>query len=100
MFKELEDAEALGLAFHQLPFESLGKEPLMRPGRVLTDIERSEHLPLAARLAARSTYELLRAVAEKAPERRAHSSRSTSRASQSARLTHLRCLARQAAPDR
>jgi hypothetical protein len=36
----------------------------MRPGRVLTDIEQSEHLPLATRLAARSTYELLQAAAE------------------------------------
>jgi fatty-acyl-CoA synthase len=40
----------------------------MRPGRVLTDIEQSEQIPLAARLAARSTYELLRAAAEMAPE--------------------------------
>jgi len=40
----------------------------MRPGRVLTDIEQSEQIPLAARLAARSTYELLRAAAEAAPE--------------------------------
>ena len=72
----------------------------MRPGRVLTDIEQSEHLPLAARLAARSTYELLRNAAETAPEQRAHSSRSTSQASSSARLAHLTCLAEQAAPDR
>src|SRR5713101_2385022 len=43
----------------------------MRPGRVLTDIEQSERLPLAARLAARSTYELLRAAAERTPEHRA-----------------------------
>lgn len=43
----------------------------MRPGRVLTDIEQSEQLPLAARLAARSTYELLRAAAETAPEQMA-----------------------------
>ncbi len=27
----------------------------MRPGRILADIEQSEHLPLAARFAARST---------------------------------------------
>jgi hypothetical protein len=40
----------------------------MRPGRVLIDIEQSEQIPLAARLAARSTYELLRAAAETAPE--------------------------------
>jgi fatty-acyl-CoA synthase len=43
----------------------------MRPGRILTDIEQSEQIPLAARLAARSTYELLRAAAERAPEHRA-----------------------------
>ncbi len=72
----------------------------MRQGRVLTDIEQSEQIPLAARLAARSTYELLQAAAETAPEHRAHSSRSTSQARQSARLTHLPCLAGQAAPDR
>lgn len=47
-----------------LRFCQQGKEPLMRPGRVLTDIEQSEHLPLATRLAARSTYELLQAAAE------------------------------------
>jgi fatty-acyl-CoA synthase len=40
----------------------------MRPGRILTDIEQSEQIPLAARLAAHSTYELLRAAAETAPE--------------------------------
>ena len=43
----------------------------MRQGRVLTDIEQSEHIPLAARLAAGSTYELLQAAAETAPEHRA-----------------------------
>jgi fatty-acyl-CoA synthase len=43
----------------------------MRQGCVLTDIEQSEHIPLAARLAARSTYELLQAAAETAPEHRA-----------------------------
>ena len=43
----------------------------MRPRRVLTDSEQSEQIPLTARLAARSTYELLRAAAEKAPEHRA-----------------------------
>jgi fatty-acyl-CoA synthase len=43
----------------------------MRPGRVLTDIEQSEHIPLATRLAARSTYELLQAEAETAPEQTA-----------------------------
>jgi hypothetical protein len=36
-------------------FASRGKKPLMRPGRILADIEQSEHLPLAARFAARST---------------------------------------------
>jgi fatty-acyl-CoA synthase len=40
----------------------------MRPGRVLIDTEQSEQIPLAARLAACSTYELLRAAAETAPE--------------------------------
>jgi fatty-acyl-CoA synthase len=43
----------------------------MRPGRTLTDIAQSERLPLATRLAARSTYELLRAAAETAPEQMA-----------------------------
>ena len=43
----------------------------MIAGRVLTDIEQSEQIPLVARLAARSTYELLQAAAEMAPEHRA-----------------------------
>jgi len=43
----------------------------MIPGRVLADIEQSEHIPLATRLAARSTYELLQAAAETAPEQTA-----------------------------
>jgi hypothetical protein len=72
----------------------------MRPGRFLTDIEQREQIPLAARLAARSTYELLRAAAEMAPEQLAHSSHSTSQTIPPARLTYLPCLAGQAAPDR
>jgi hypothetical protein len=72
----------------------------MIPGRVLADIEQSEHIPLATRLAARSTYELLQAAAKTAPKHRAHSSRFISQASQSACLTHQPCLAGQAAPDR
>jgi hypothetical protein len=72
----------------------------MRPGRILADTEQSKHLPLAPRFAARSTYELLQAAAETTPEQMAYSSRSTSQASQSARLTHLPCLAGQGAPDR
>jgi len=61
----------------------------MRPGRTLTDIEQSERLLLATRLAARSTYELLRAAAEKTPEHRALGCASAARqANQPVSLTY------------